>query len=45
MYQQEEKECRQQLSIECSDGIHYVWAYTLEEAIQICLDKGLIVPI
>ena len=41
MYQVEEKESRKCFIIICTTKVEYVWAYSRDEAIQICIDKGL----
>lgn len=40
-YRVEEKETKECFTIVCTNSVEYVWAYTLEEAEQIVLDKGL----
>lgn len=40
-YKVEEKESRECFIIICTTKVEYVWAYSRDEAIQICIDKGL----
>ena len=40
-YQVEEKETRECFTIKCKTGIEYIFAYTLEDAENICIERGL----
>ena len=42
-YQVEEKDSKEVFTIMCIGCTQYISAYTLEEAQQICLDKGYII--